>query len=74
MNSKLARNLARRRLTLVLMAVTVASAVFDPHGFWYWLTVPIYVVQVTYSLYYFWNHDPSWRRTDSRKTDGDRRA
>jgi O-antigen/teichoic acid export membrane protein len=59
-------------LTATMLVLLSVAAMLDPYGPWYWTTLVAYAVQCVYG--YYMRRRPSWRRKDSRTTDGDERG
>lgn len=72
------------KTTVALLVMMCVVQAFAPFGWLYWTLLGLYVVQMVTGFWFgnWWSRStdaqiergPSWRRTDSRTTDGDERG
>lgn len=80
MDRNTAQRLGSWKITAALLALVGVAGIVDFHGWYYWAALGVYTAHIAYayavsrSIPFAGRSRPSWRRTDSRKADGDRRG
>lgn len=79
MNRNTAQRLGSWKITLALLALVAIAGIADFHAWYYWTALGAYTAHIVYATVVggsvpFRGRRPSWRRKDSRTTDGDERG
>lgn len=79
MNRVTARKLGSWKITVALLVLIGVTGIIDFHSWYYWTSMALYVAHIVYAYVVdgsvsFARRQPSWRRTDSRKAEGDERG
>ena len=79
MNRATVQKLGSWKITAALLAVVGITGIVDFHAWYYWTATGAYTAHIFYAYVVsgslpFTGRRPSWRRTDSRKAEGDERG
>ena len=79
MNRVTAQKLGSWKITTALLAAVGVTGIIDFHAWYYWTALGVYTAHIVYATVVggsvpFRGRRPSWRRTDSRKVEGDARG